>query len=427
MNWLDIENQDLYLLIRALIALGLGFIIGLEREHSSKEHKEIFAGIRTFPIIALLGMLSAFLSDEVNSGILIITLSGVIILTALNYFIMAKKGAVGGTTEVAIILTFLIGALVFYDFLLISTMMAVFLTIILSLKLEMRQFVGKLSEEDIHAFLKFLILTAIILPVLPNEYVDPYEVINPRDIWFIVVLITGLSFVGYILMKLIGEKLGILMTGILGGLISSTAVTWDFSRKSKAHKNLIPIYATGIVAASSIMFFRMLVLLAIVETQLAIRLAIPLGLLGLAGLGFCTFMYYKKIDKLDSHENVEVKNPLNLWDALKFAIFFMIILVVVEFMNRNFGDSGVYIASFISGFTDVDAITLTMAKLNQSGSLPTSTVITAIILAATSNTLVKFLITVVGGNRALTKYTAIGFGCILIVGVLVAAGYLLVL
>lgn len=292
---IQIENlqlTELDFLIRMLVTVGIGFVLGLEREFSKhSKNMEVFAGIRTFTIVALLGFLTTYLSIIFTYWIFISGFLGVLSIVAISYWVTSVKGEIGSTTEFAVIFTFLLGGLVLVGSINLSLALTVVTLVLLSLKLTFRTMIGQLTQNELYAFVRFVVVALLILPFLPNEFYGPYDVINPREVGWIIVLISGIGFVGYILMKFLGTDRGILLTSILGGLVSSTFVTFTFSKKSKETPELSKIYAVGIFAAATIMVIRVLLLVFIFNKAMLAGLVLPLFIVLLTAFGIALFFY----------------------------------------------------------------------------------------------------------------------------------------
>ena len=277
---IPIENGQLTefdFLIRMLVTAGIGFVLGLEREYSQYSEKgEIFAGLRTFTLVALLGFLTAYLGITFTYWIFIAGFLGVVTIVAISYWVTSNEGNIGSTTEFAIIFTFLLGGLVLVGSINLSLALTVITLVLLSLKLRLKSMIGQLTQKELFAFVRFVVIALLILPFLPDSYYGPYEVINPREVGWIIVLTSGIGFVGYILMKFLGTDRGILLTSILGGLVSSTLVTFTFSKKSKEIPELSQNYAVGIFAAATIMVLRIFLLVFIFNKAMLVELTIPL-------------------------------------------------------------------------------------------------------------------------------------------------------
>lgn len=418
-----IQNEHLQLtqmefLYRMLVASGIGFVLGLEREFSKhSEKEELFAGIRTFTIVSLFGFIAALLSFILNEWVFAIGFFGVVFLVAIAYWIDARIGKTGGTTEFATIFTYLLGGLTLMGFLTESLAFMVIVVVILSLKIKLRSIIGRLTQEEIYAFVRFVVIALLILPFLPDKNYAPFNVINPREIGWVVVLTSGIGFVGYILMKFLGADRGILLTGIFGGMVSSTVVTWTFSKKSKEAPSLSSNYAMGIFAAATVMIVRVAVLVFIFNKALLEGLIVPLMILLFTGLGVTYFFYNKKTSNERFTEALPLGQPLNIRDALFFGVLYTGILILVSYASSEYGDKGIYLSSAISALTDIDAITISVSKLGRD-TLATLTAQIAIILAAISNTVVKIGLALWNGSPLLKMYILIGYGLIFIAGLI---------
>lgn len=421
MNWeYPLTDEYTGLLIRLAVTIGIGLLIGLEREFTEKaleNRKYTFAGIRTFPLFAIFGFLSGLLSHYYSHYILAVALLGVIAFIIVSYFIMAKVGEIGATSEMSLLITFLLGVLTYSGYIILSLIITVVMVLLLTFKLKIHRFVDRLGQKGIRAVIQFVIITALILPFLPDFQFGPYNAWNLKNIWMMVILVSGLSFLGFLMIKILGSRKGTWLTGVAGGFASSTAVAWTFSQRSKEIKKENPAtdFAIGIIAASSIMFPRILFEIYVVNKSLLNDLLLPLLLLSITGFT-SAFIIYKINDNHEDTDEVEIENPLNLSVAIKFGILYALILLLVQFAYEQFGATGIYIASVISGITDVDAITISMAKLARN-TTQRETASNAIILAALSNTIVKFAIAFFAGSLALRKKVSVGFGAILFLGI----------
>lgn len=418
---IPIENGQLTefdFLIRMLVTAGIGFVLGLEREYSQYSEKgEIFAGLRTFTLVALLGFLTAYLGITFTYWIFIAGFLGVVTIVAISYWVTSNEGNIGSTTEFAIIFTFLLGGLVLVGSINLSLALTVITLVLLSLKLRLKSMIGQLTQKELFAFVRFVVIALLILPFLPNEFYGPYEVINPREVGWIIVLTSGIGFVGYILMKFLGTDRGILLTSILGGLVSSTLVTFTFSKKSKETPDLSQNYAVGIFAAATIMVLRIFLLVFIFNKTMLIQLTIPLLIILLTTFGIALYFYNKQFEKQHAVDKIVLGDPLNIKNAVFFGVFYMGILLLVSYANHTYGTKGIYLSSAISALTDIDAIAISVSKL---GGTTMNLLIAqnAILLATLSNTVVKIGIAVFTGSRQLKKYVLIGYGFIFIAGII---------
>jgi len=404
-------------------ALAIGFLVGLQREYAhGGPGRDIFAGERTLALMGLVGCIAAMAADVLASpwpfvGILI--LMGALI--AVAYFVSAWRGQVGLTTEVAALVTILAGALCYWDYLALAAAIAVVTTVLLSLKLEMDTFVQRITREDVYATLKFAVITAIILPVLPNQTFGPppLDVLNPYKIWLMVVFISGISFLGYVLVKVVGSRQGIGLTGLLGGLVSSTAVTLSFAQRSQSESELSKPFALAITVAWTVMFSRVLVEVAALNVALLRVLWLPVAASAAVGLAYCIYLHFAQ--RTDEEGEVDFSNPFELGPAIKFGLIYAVILLISKAAQTYLGNTGLYLSSIVAGLTDVDAITLSVAELSRTaGGLDLGTAARAIVLAAMSNTAVKGGIVLTSGSPALRKALWPGFVLMLVAGVGVA-------
>ena len=308
----------------------------------------------------------------------------------------------GATTEYVAVLAFIFGALTALGFLIPAATFAVVTTLLLSIKAPLHRLAERMREEELYAILKFGIVSVIILPLLPNHVFGPFQVLNPRVIWWMVVLISAVSMVGYVLMRLLGARQGVAVTGALGGLASSTAVTFGLSQKAhEAADSFAKYFALGIVIASTIMFLRQLLLTFVIDPALGHALILPVALPVVMGGGAGVYLWRQKGTAQEAA--LQVKNPMELWSAIKFGLLFAVVLLVSRAAYQYFGASGIYTAAGIAGLADVDAITISSAGLAHQGVLGHGTAGGAILLAGASNTLVKGGIAAVIGGPALRR------------------------
>jgi uncharacterized membrane protein (DUF4010 family) len=414
--------EQIELFYRFGAALAIGFLVGLQREYAhGGPDRETVAGERTLTLMGLVGCTAAMAADVLSSPwpfVVILALIGGFI--AISYFVTSWRGEVGLTTETAALLTIIAGALCYWDYLGLAVALAVTITVLLSLKLEMRTFAQRITREDVVATLKFAVITAIVLPVLPNRSFGPppWDVLNPYKIWLMVVFISAISFLGYVLVKVVGSRQGIGLTGLLGGMVSSTAVTLSFSERSRKESELAKPFALAITVAWTVMFGRVVVEVAALNVELLKVFWMPMAASAAVGLIYCVYLYFSQ--RTDEEGEVKFSNPFELGPAVKFGLIYALILLISKAAQMYLPTAGVYLASIIAGLTDVDAITLSMAELSSTGGLGLSTAARAIVLAAMSNTVVKGGIVLSGGSPALRKALLPGFLAILIAGIGVA-------
>jgi len=389
------NTSFLYLIV---LSIALGFLIGLERNiHFNEEKQKGFAGSRTFAIISLLGFLSAYLYKNFPY-LIYLSFFGIILLSSIAYFLKVfHYNKQGTTTHFSALLTFIIGIIVFFDKNL-AIILTIILVFLLNIKETLQKIEIKLSARDINSILLLMTMTFIILPILPDKMVFYF---NPYKTWLMAVIIASLSFLGYLAIKFTGEKYGVLITGAAGGFISSTAVTLTLSKMFQKTLSNKFIFASAIAIANTIMFGRVFVEALLVNRKLAFLLAFPYIISTITGIVYSIYLYKKS-----SFKNLTIsiskfeKNPLELDEAIKFAIIFGIIYSLVYYFSNKFGSIGLYIISFLSGLTDVDAITLSLSSLaNEKIALLNAAL--GIAIASFSNSLFKLSIVWFFGKKEL--------------------------
>jgi uncharacterized membrane protein (DUF4010 family) len=411
------QLTQLEFMVRMMVACGIGFVIGLEREFAShaEAQEEAFAGVRTFMIVVLLGFVAALLSFTFTPWLFIAALLGVIAFSAVHYRAGARKGQVGGTTEFTVLLAFLLGGATLLGYVEASLILMVVVVSLLSLKVRLHEFIGRITQDELFAFIRFVVVALLVLPFLPNEAYGPYEAINPREIGWIVVLVSGLGFGGYLLAKFLGPKRGTLFAGIAGGLVSSTLTTWVYTQKSRETAAFSRHCAVAILAAAAIMAVRLLVLIWIFNRALVPGLLLPVGLMLAASLGSAWYYYRRQGEGGGERVELPLGAPLRLWEALLFGLFFTGMLFLVSYVNDVFGAQGILLSSGIAGLADIDAIALSVAK---AAAIPALTAQNAIIIAALANTLTKMAIPLWLGSPSLRRDVLVGYGLCFIGGLL---------
>ena len=405
------------LLARLLCSLALGFLIGLEREYAQRvvEKEEQFAGVRTYTFIALFGFLCALLAERYGDALLLVGLGGLIATVITTYVLTAKSGSLGITTELAGMLAFLIGVLAFNGEMLLAALITVVITSLLSLKLKLHAFIAQLGPQDIRAIIQFVVISALVLPFLPTEQFGPGAVWNLREIWTMVILVTGIGLAGYLIAKFVGTRKGTLLTGVLGGLVSSTATTLSFSRQARADPGAHQVIAAvGVIAATATLYPRILLEAWTVNPALGAQMLVPVLFITLVAFGIA-WAVHRRDGKKHTAE-VPLTNPLSFTVALQFAAIYMAVQWLITLASDQYATQGLYAASLVFGATDMDAITLTIARKD----LPPESLqgVTAVLLATLSNTVMKYMIVVLFGDGTLRKYVGIGFGAIFIATVL---------
>lgn len=384
------------------VALAVGLLIGTERGWRSRELKEgeRVAGIRSYGLIGLLGGGSALLAQRLGSiflGLVFIGLSA-ILTTAYVVNMRRETPDVGITSLVSALLTFVLGALAANGEIIVASSSAVIMTLLLSYKPVLHRWLSILEGKELVAIIKLLLISVVLLPILPNQGYGPWKALNPYEIWWMVVLIAAISFVGYFAIKIIGPNRGILFTGLFGGVASSTAVTLHLSRISRQDTKLAPMFSAAILLACGTMFPRILLVAGIVNPQLLMLLVWPLAV-----MAFVTYLpaliYWWMPVSYSTESHFPLKNPLELKTALSFGLLLALVIMVGKALLGWLGHIGVFVISATSGLADVDAITLWLSRMSH-GHLAASVVIAGIIIAASVNNIVKGLMVItIGGTK----------------------------
>lgn len=386
----------------------LGSLIGLERQFSVKGEPANMIGVRTFAFISLLGAVSAFISTHYIVWFPAVTFAGMILLVSLRYFFDSSKGDVGITTEMTELLVFMIGAITFWGHITIAIALAVGITFVLSLKPEVKKITARVDGEDIRAVIKFAVISFVILPVLPDRAIDSWGLFNPREVWLMVVLISAVSFVGYLLLKFARVKGALELTGLIGGLVSSTAVTLSFSRRSAKMPSLSGHLAVGIILACSIMLVRLLIIIGFVEYSLIAPLLIPFcAMAGIGAILIVIHLWRHREGEKDEEEDVEMRNPFEISSALTFGALYALIKMFALLTLQYYGKKGLYTTALISGIANTDAISLSLAQMvgkHGAISVEISVAAVAITMAAVTNTVFKgSMVMVLASNEVKRK------------------------
>ena len=433
------EMMKLYLLQPFVIALFLGALLGFERTFASRmdhETADFLGGIRTYSLVSLFGSLMSFLGDYYALELLYLGFAAIIAMTVISYFLSYSKHNEGGiTTEVSMLICFTVGVITQKNQLVLALFIAIVTAVVLHLKDYLHRLGEMVEKEDIRATLIFAIITFIILLFDPDFTVllkdigmlnsgilervpgiGEVQVVNPYTVWIMVVLVSAIGFTGYIAIKILGHRKGIGLTGLLGGLASSTATTVTFSKRSKeGGETGSPYpYALAVILACSTMFIKVLLEVIIINPDLIGNLIIVMGSMAGAGFVFC-FVLWKKSGK-EKGEEVPYQNPFNISLAVKFAIIFAVIVFISRLTEVLFGDSGIYIISVLTGLSDVDPMTLTMSQISRDDPSKLSQATIAITLAAFANTAMKGVMACILGSKEFRKIILLGFGIILLAG-----------
>jgi uncharacterized membrane protein (DUF4010 family) len=394
------------------ISLLLGLLIGLQRQRT----ESTIGGIRTFPLIAAFGTICGYLAEAHGGWIIGAGLLAIAALLFAGNFVMARGGNfdAGQTTEVAALLLYGIGAYIAFGDVALAVALGGVIAVLLHLKAPLHTFVARIGEQDVTAIMQFALISLVVLPVLPDRAFGPYDTLNPFQIWLMVVLIVGISLVGYVAHKLLGTRQGALLGGVLGGLVSSTATTVSFARRAASGPAAAGLAALVIMIASTVVYGRLITEIAVVAPgQLRVMLP-PIA----AMLGACAVIAVVLL--LRPHDRkaapAEQGNPANLRLGLTFAAVYALVSFVVTAVQAEFGVKALYPVAILSGLTDVDAITLSSSQLASEGRLDPDTAWRLILLASLSNLVFKGGMAAVIGGRRLLVHLAPAFGVALLAG-----------
>ena len=401
-------------------ALGIGLLIGMERER----RPESSAGLRTFALVSMLGCLCALLGEKTGgpwmliAGLLVISGS----MIASNFSAQQEEQYRGFTSEAAIIVTYGLGGAVWFGYSTLAVMLAITTTVLLYFKAELRQFSERTTPKDINSILQFAVLSLVILPILPSADFGPYNAINPRQVWWMVVLISGLALSGYLALRIIGARHGAALLGIFGGLASSTATTMMFSRHARDHVKLVHMSAIVILIANVMVMIR----IGLVSSLVAPHLVTPIAIVFACGVvpGVAMALYgWKILNAAGELPMPEVKNPTELKTAISFGLLYAIVLLASAWLQDIAGNSGLYIVALVSGLTDADASVLSTLRMFNLGKVAGSEAVIAVTLALMANLIFKISLVISIGGAKLARYALPGLFAI---GAGMACGLLLI-
>lgn len=395
---------DFNVFYRLVAAIGIGLIIGLQREHTyfdaSDRHP---AGVRTFTLVGLGGAMAAMLCGLMESpapfvtGFLVI---GMLLVASHIAFGLSHRGemtsegattpSAGITTSIALVIVYLLGALCWYGKLLESCVIMVVMLWILTVKQQLHDFAKRLSREDILATVKFAVISALVLPFLPNQAYGPsgLQVLNPHTIWLFVVFISGIGFVGYVLIKVVGPGKGIWLTGVLGGIASSTALTLNLAGRSRDNEDYASDFTLGIVLSWSVMYVRLYLICIALSGSLAGPLALPLLLPVVPGLVYALFLKFSASRNRQGH-SADFSNPFKLLPAIKFGVVFTAVMFVANAARVYLGEGALLACSFLGGAAEMDAVAFSVIDMFVKNGLGVRELVLAFLLASLANTLTK--------------------------------------
>jgi uncharacterized membrane protein (DUF4010 family) len=397
---------------RLALSLGLGLLVGFQREWAAKR----LAGIRTFPMITLLGTLTAWLAEAFGGWVLA---GGFVALAATIWAGSSEAHSgerpdTGITTEVAVLVMFAVGALVARGELLAATAVSGAVAVLLHWKRPLHDFVQRVGEDDARSVMQLVLVGLVILPALPNRSFGPFQVLNPFEIWSMVVLIVGISLGAYIAHRIVGPDVGTVVAGLLGGLISSTATTVSYARRTRSAPARVPATALVLVLASTVVLVRVLLLTAVVGPGLLLHLAPPLIVMLGIMLALSVITFARTRDEL---ERVVLDHaPSDLRAAVAFGLLYAAVLLGIAAARRWLEAPGLYAVAALSGLTDVDAITLSTVKLVQAGRLEIAVGWRIVLIGVLANLVFKGAAAVALGHRRLRGWVVALFGTALALG-----------
>jgi uncharacterized membrane protein (DUF4010 family) len=383
--------------LRLGVAMGLGLLVGLQRERDQSK----LAGIRTFPLIASVGAAAALLAGTFGGWIVGLGALAIAAMLIVGNIAKIKAGIIdpGLTTEMAALLVYAIGAYAIVGYLSVTVALGGATAVLLHYREPLHAFVRRIGERDLSAIMQFVLIALIILPVLPDKAFGPFQVLNPRQIWLMVVLIVGIGLVGYVGYKLFGARAGTLLAGILGGLISSTATTVSYARRTAESPGAAPLAAAIILIASTVAFARVLLEIAVVAPAAFALMAPPL--VGMGAL-MCVLSAGAHFLARTGTGDLSIQpNPGELKSAVLFGILYAVIILAVAATKHYFGSGALSPVAILSGLTDMDAITLSTAQLVKGGQLEPSTGWRLILLASLANLVFKAGVAALLGSRSL--------------------------
>ena len=403
-----------------VVALFIGALIGTERTFRHRDHPGDFAGLRTFILLAQAGAITAWIAQQWDA--VSVFVAGMVCTTAIlstAYFVRARRegDSPGYTTEVAGAIVFLLGGASALGYAPFAVAMAIVTSGVLAMKDQLHASVQKLTSEELLAALRLLFASFVVLPVLPHRPVDPWGALDPYELWLLVILISGLSMAGYIAVRWTGSRRGTVLTGALGGLVSSTAATISLARRSREAPGSGAVLCAGIAASWAVMFARVGVEVAIVSPSLLPRLAPALVGLALA-LALCALALARSADADGMQDDAldKLRNPFQMRVAIQFAVLFAIVLLATKLVSTWLPEQGIYAVAVLSGTVEVDAITLSVARMASRSELAASIACEAIVLAAVTNSVMKWVYAMVLGDAALRRRLLLPGGIVVVGG-----------
>lgn len=391
--------MDSEALSRLTVALAIGLLVGLERGWQTRDAEDSrrAAGFRTFALSGLLGGVTGLVSLQTSAAIIgWIFLGYVGAFTAFHWLEARREGGASVTSVVAGMLTFLLGTLAVVGDLQLAITSAVGVTVLLALREPLHRWINSLNWQEIRAILTLLAMSFLLLPLLPNRPIDPWNAINPHRIWLLAIMIATISFAGYIAIKAFGNRLGVFMAASAGGLASSTATTLALARLAREHPSSSGLLGAGILVASVVMMLRTgAIALALNGAFLAPLIPALLTAAAVLSIG-AAVLWFRNAQQ--ETPDLQIANPLAIGTAIKLAALLAAVMMAAELVRRAFGQVGVLVVAALSGVADVDAVTISMARV-AGGDVDPNTAARAIMIAIVVNTISKTIMAGSVGNR----------------------------
>lgn len=396
---------ELDLSMRLAVAFAIGLMVGIERGWKSRgvEDNGRAAGLRTFGLAGLMGGICGILAAPLGAGFVgIAFLAFSAAFGAFSWLEARSKGTLSATTLIAGMLTFLLGAMATLGDVTLAIAASVSMTVLLALRTQLHSWIARVTWEEIRAGLILMVMTFLLLPMLPNRPVDPWGVVNLHEVWLLAIMMALISFTGYVAVRLFGDLLGVIVTAAAGGLASSTATTLTFARLAREQPQAVPLLAAGILISGTVMLLRVGAIATVLNTQLLAPLAVPLGVaaaaLGAIALIFAFGTAAAATDhtRPNTRPKLTIANPLVVGTSIKLAGYIILVMLAAELVRGGWGNTGVLAVAGVSGIADVDAITLSMARMNTSLQLASD----AILLAVAVNTATKACMAAWVGGKA---------------------------
>lgn len=400
------------------VATLVGLAVGIERQWSGHATAQ-FAGVRTFFVFGLLAGLGGWFLTTGPAALGVILLAGGAGLTLAAYALTARAGGDGihGTTEAAALLVLGLAAAAGMGYLRLAAGATAITVLVLHEKTRIHQLVERIGEREMLAAFQFAVLALVVLPLLPEGPYGPFGGVRPRALWAVVLLFTAINFAGYLARRMVGDAAGYSVAGLLGGLVSSTAVSLTFSPLSRREPELVRPLGVGVLAASTVLIPRLVGITLLLNPDVAVRLLPYVTPMFLVGIALIVRPVIRGLGRRDRADVSEVRSPLRLWSAIKMTIAFAVVLMIVHEVERQFGTSGVLWSAAIVGLTDTDALTLAMARLGAEQPTLLLVAAKAIAIGVVANTLFKLGVTVTLGTPAFRKVASLGLAVLALAGV----------